>query len=79
MEGGLFPCFTHNAGTSTSPEGRRAENFVELPAQLSTKMVDLKSVAVNLVHLKGLPRKGVPAVLEEEWWDQTLPVFMFSK
>lgn len=55
-------CFLALGTVLVLPAGRRTGNFVELPVQLSIKTVDLKSVAVNLIYLKGLPGNGVPAV-----------------
>lgn len=45
---GRESCFlasSHGSGISVSPAEGRRKNFVELSAQLSTKTVDLKSVA----------------------------------
>lgn len=57
----LFPVFSHYAGTITSPESGRTGHFVELPAQISIKLIVLKSLAVTLVYLKALPGNRVPA------------------
>lgn len=60
----------------TSPGGRKRGNFVELPVQLSTKTVDLRSVAVNLIYLKGFTWERGPCSLEEKWWDRISMVFV---